>query len=140
MYNKILVAVDGSSISDAAVEHTLDLAELTGAEVHALYVVETKASYIITVDLTDEELDEYNQYGEELVTEVVKKATERGISKAKGAVKRGKAGPEIVEYADEKGIDAIVIGKQGHGAINKLVGSTADKVLQLSDIPVTIVR
>ncbi|MCB2018071.1 MAG: universal stress protein, partial [Hydrogenophaga sp.] len=39
MYKRILVATDGSKLSNLAVEHAIQLADLTGAEVVALKVV-----------------------------------------------------------------------------------------------------
>lgn len=39
MYKRILVATDGSELSDKAVEHSLNLADLTGAELIAVKVV-----------------------------------------------------------------------------------------------------
>lgn len=139
MYERILVPVDGSGASDAAVEKAIDLASMSDAELHALYVIETKATYIITVGLSDEEIREHEEYGEGLVTDAVEKAADRGIDNAKGVIKKGKPASEIVTYAEEKGVDYIVMGKQGHGAIDKFIGSTADKVLRMSDIPVTVV-
>jgi len=40
MYDAILCPTDGSAGSDAAVEQACDLAELTGARIHALFVVD----------------------------------------------------------------------------------------------------
>jgi len=139
MHEKILVPTDGSDAANAAVEYALDLAETCDAELHALYVIETKATYILTVGLDDSEMEEYEEYGEDLVTEVVERASERGLSGAKGVVKKGKIAQEIVEYAEDNDIDSIVIGRQGQGAIEKYMGSTADKVVRMTDLPVTVV-
>lgn len=138
MYDKILIPTDGSDQAARAVEHGLDIAEAFGATVHALYVVETEATYILTVGLGDDEMEEYRQFGEETVDKVVEDAKGRGLE-ARGAVKAGRVSEEIVEYANTNDIDHIVMGKQGRGAIGKYVGSTAEKVLRMSDIPVTVI-
>ena len=138
MFENILIATDGSEKSDASVRHGLDLAEALGAEVHALYVIETEATYILTVGLGDDEMEEYETYGEETVTEVVDRAAERGVD-GTGVVRTGNVTAEIVEYGDQNDIDLIVMGKQGRGALEKYLGSTAEKVARMSDIPVTIV-
>jgi len=137
MYDNILVPTDGSEKSEAAVEHALSLAEAYDAKVHALYVVETKATYILTVGLSDEDMEEYEKYGEEMVTDVVERASERGLE-GQGAIKRGKVSEEIVEYAKENDIDGIVMGRQGRGAVEKYLGSTAEKVVRMTKIPVTV--
>lgn len=140
MYDKILVPTDGSDSAGHAVDNALELAALCDAELHALYVVETKASYILTVDLKDKDLGEYEAYGETVVTEVVEAAADYDIPDAKGVLKRGKPAEEIVEYAEAEDVDCIVMGRQGHGAIEKYVGSTADRTLVMADVPVTVVR
>lgn len=138
MLDNVLIATDGSKQAEYAVEYGLDLAEKLGATVHALYVVETKATYIITVDITDEEMEEYREYGEETVSDVIERAADREID-GQGVVKTGRIPEVIVDYAQDNDIDTIVIGKQGHGALQKFIGGTAEKVTNLSDIPVTVV-
>lgn len=138
MYDNILIATDGSEKSDASVSHGLDLAEAFDAHVHALYVIETEATYILTVGLGEEEMTEYKEYGEETVSDVANRAAERGLD-ATGVVRTGSVAPEIVDTAEEIDADLIVVGKQGRGAIEKYLGSTAEKVARMSDIPVTIV-
>lgn len=139
MYDNVLIATDGSDKSDGCVEYGIDVAEVTDAKVHALYVVETKATYIITVDITDKDMNEYKEYGTEVVTDVAERAAERGLS-AEGVVKTGRPAEVIVNYANDNDIDAIVMGKQGHGAIDKHLGGTAEKVMWMSGIPVTVVE
>lgn len=138
MYENILIPTDGSKQSESAVSHGIDLAEAFDAKVHALYVVETKATYILTVGLSDEDMEEYREYGEGVVSDVAERAADRGLD-AKGVIKTGRISEEIVEYAEANDIDHIVMGKQGRGAVGKYVGGTAEKVLRMSEIPVTVV-
>jgi len=138
MYDNILIPTDGSERSEPAVEHALKLAETYDAKIHALYVVETKATYILTVGLDDEEMDEYREYGEETVSDVVERAREHGLD-GRGVVKTGKISEEITEYAEENDIDGIVMGRQGHGSLEKYLGSTAEKVVRMTEIPVTVI-
>ena len=139
MIRRILIATDGSRQADRAVNYGLELAELSGAEVHALYVVETKANYILKVNLDDNAMKEHEEYGKETVTAIVEQAAERGLE-AKGAVRKGKIAREIVDYGRDKKIDTIVMGRQGSGAVDRYLGATAEKVVRMSDIPVTIVQ
>lgn len=138
MYDNVLIATDGSDKAGGCVDYGLDIAEAMGAKIHVLYVVETKATYILTVGLSDQKMDTYKEYGEEIVTEIVESAADRGID-GKGVIKTGRPSEEIVEYAENNRIDAIVIGKQGHGAVGKHLGGTAETVMWMSDIPVTVI-
>jgi nucleotide-binding universal stress UspA family protein len=138
MHENILIPTDGSEQGEHAVRYAVDLAAAFDAKVHALYVVENKATYILTAGLSDEDMEEYRDYGEEVVSEIAERAADRGLD-AKGVIQTGRISEEIVEYAEENDIDQIVMGKQGRGAIEKYVGSTAEKALRMSDIPVTVV-
>ncbi|ARS91196.1 universal stress protein [Natrarchaeobaculum aegyptiacum] len=138
MYDNVLIATDGSDEVDPCIEYGLDIADAVDAKIHALYVVETKATYILTVGLSDDELEEYREYGRENVTDIVERAGDRGIEAA-GIVRTGRPAEEIVEYARENDVDIIVLGKQGHGAIDRHVGSTAEAVIRMAENTATVV-
>lgn len=139
MMDSILIATDGSDQAENAVDHGLDLAETFGAEVHAIYVVETEASYILTVGVSDAEMDEYRAYGEDVVSDVVKRAEERGLSGV-GVVKAGKVAQEVADYAHEADVDGVVVAESGSGALEKYLGSNAEKIVRMCSKPVTVVR
>lgn len=138
MYDNVLIATDGSDEAEPCVEYGLGIAEEMDATVHALYVVETKATYILTVGLSDDELEAYREYGEEVVTEVVEQAADRGLE-ATGVLRTGRPAEEIVDYAERNDIDAILVGKQGHDAIDRHVGSTASNVIRMAEDTATVV-
>lgn len=139
MHETILIATDGSENAERAVNYGIDLAEAYDATVHALYVIETEATYILTVSLSDNQMDEYKEYGEETVTDVVERAAERNLE-GTGVVRSGRVAEEIVDYAEENDIGTIVMGQVGRGAtIDKYIGGTAEKVMRTTDIPVTAI-
>ncbi|WP_418282955.1 universal stress protein [Halorubrum sp. DTA98] len=139
MMDSILIATDGSEQASMAVDHGLDLAESFDAEVHAIYVVETEASYILTVGVSDEEMDEYRAYGEEVVSDVVERAEARGLDGV-GVVKTGKIAQEVVDYAEEADVGGVIVAESGRGALEKYLGSSAEKIVRMSSKPVTVVR
>ena len=138
MYDSVLIATDGSDGATGGVEYGLSVAEALDAKVHVLYVVETSATYILTVELSDDDRSAYKEYGEEILTEVVERAAARDLE-ADGVVRTGKPAEEIVEHAERNEIDTIVMGRQGHGAIDRYVGSTTEKVIRMAETPVTVV-
>lgn len=139
MHDSILIPTDGSETSENAVEYGLDLAEAFDAHVHVMYVVEKEATYILTVGLSDEEMERHKDWGEDTVSAVVERAAERGLD-GTGVVKTGRVAEKIVEYAEDNDIGTIVLGQQGRGsAIDRYLGGTAQKVMRMTDIPVTSV-
>ncbi len=139
MHDAVLIATDGSEEVERAVNYGIDLAEAFDAEVHVLYVVETKATYILTVGLSDEDMAEYEEYGEEVVSAVVEQAADRGLA-GKGIVRKGRIAEEIIEYAEENDIETIIMGQRGRGStVDKYLGSAAEKVMRMTDIPVTAI-
>lgn len=139
MYDKILVATDGSEQAEPAVEHALNLAETFDAELHAIYVVETEATYILTVGLGEKEMAEYEDYGKEVVADVVERAEQRNLDGV-GVVKTGKIAQEVVDYAEDEDIDNVIVAERGRGAIEKYLGSNAEKIVRMCTVPVTVIR
>lgn len=138
VYGNILIPTDGSEKVERAVDHGLSVAEHFDAHVHVLYVVENKATYILTAELGDEEMEKYKDYGEDVVSTVAERASERGLD-ATGVIKVGQISEEIVEYAESNDIEHIVMGRRGRGAIEQYLGSNSEKVIRMTDIPVTVI-
>jgi nucleotide-binding universal stress UspA family protein len=139
MYDRILLAVDHSEISDRAVAAARDLAVLSQGEVWVLHLREREMGAKTGALVTDETTDEANA----AVAASVDVLTQAGV-KAHGEVRNtifGLAAREIVNDAIEVDADVIVMGSRGRGDIaGLLLGSTAHKVIHLSDRPVLVVR
>jgi len=139
MYDRILVAVDHSEMSDRAVRAARDLAALSKGEVWVLHLREREMGAKTGVLRIDETTDDANAQ----VAAAVEVFTEAGV-KAHGEVRNtifGYAAREIVNDAIEVDADVIVMGSRGRGDIaGLLLGSTAHKVIHLSDRPVLVVR
>ena len=139
MYDKILLAVDHSEMSDRAVVAARDLALLSKGEVWVLHLREREMGAktgLLTPDETTEDASAK-------VAACVETLAQAGV-KAHGEVRNtifGYAAREIVNDAQEIGADVIVMGSRGRGDIaGLLLSSTAHKVIHLSDRPVLVVR
>ena len=146
MYDDILIPTDGSSPADEAVSEGLELAAQTDATVHALYVVEPiplgrfAAGGRSASGEWGDVIDEQRAEGEEATAAVAEAAVERDLE-VETAVRHGKPAAEILEYADEEGVDAIVMGTHGRtGADRLVIGSVAEQVVRRSPVPVTTIR
>ena len=139
MYDKILVAVDHSEVSDRALDAARDLALLSRGEVWVLHLREREVAVKTGVSLSDESMDEASA----AVEAAVGKLAAAGV-KAHGDVGTtlfGYAARNIVDDAKEHDVDVIVMGSRGRGDLAGLIlGSTAHKVIHLADRPVLVVR
>ena len=138
MYDRILVAVDHSAASDHALTAAKDLATLSKGEVWVLHLAERE----VIAQMGDVPI-ESNADAETPVDAAVKMLTDAGIT-AHAEVREtvfGHAAKEIVADAKLHDVGVIVMGSRGRGDIAGLVlGSTAHKVIHLSDRPVLVVR
>lgn len=139
MYDRILVAVDHSEISDRAVVAARDLAVLSKGEVWVLHLRERETAPKTGVLVPDETTDD----ADAAVAAAVDVFAQAGV-KAHGEVRNtifGYAAREIMNDADEVNANVIVMGSRGRGDLaGLLLGSTAHKVIHLSDRPVLVVR
>jgi nucleotide-binding universal stress UspA family protein len=139
MYDRILVAVDHSEISDRAVVAARDLAVLSKGEVWVLHLRERETTPKVGVLVPDETTDDSNS----AVAAAVDVLAQAGV-KAHSEIRNtifGYAAREIINDAAEVNADVIVMGSRGRGDLaGLLLGSTAHKVIHLSDRPVLVVR
>ena len=137
---KILVAVDGSKASLKAVQLLIDHSDWyrdqPQVELLAVHLPVPRVSHTNKAQLERY----YREEGEGMLTAARKKLDGAGIAyEARVAV--GPVAETVVKQAKEKRCDLIYIGTRGMSELGKvLVGSTASKVLHISDIPVLLVK
>ena len=138
MYEKLLVAVDHSDITERVLAAARDLALLSSGEVWVLHLREREVmprAGLIATETSDEAQAD--------VDAAVAELTEAGV-KAHGIVRStiyGYAAREIIAEARAEEVSAIIMGSRGRGDLAGLVlGSTAHKVIHLADRPVLVVR
>ncbi|NHN40323.1 universal stress protein [Halorubellus sp. JP-L1] len=141
MYDHILVPTDGSPGVERAVEHAVDLAAAHDATLHALYVVNTASYSSMPMETSWEHIrDMLGEEGERALERVQELADPAGVD-VETVVVDGSPSREIVHYAEDGGIDLIVMGTHGRGGIDRLLlGSVAERVVRASKVPVLTVR
>jgi len=141
MYQKILVATDGSEHSRRAFKQAIDMAKALGSKIILLHVVFTPEAlgYVLTGSAAVIQ----EQIG--LNGEAILDITVRGID-AGGIVVEKKAVPghpvaKILEEIATNCIDLVIMGSRGYGPVaGSLMGSISQRVLHYAACPVMIVK
>lgn len=139
MFQRILVAIDGSEGSERALAKALELARLTEATLLALAVEGPLPAYAATIGEVEEVKREKDAFFGSLLRHARESAERAGVP-VEVELRPGHASELIVRYAREKQADLIVLGHRGHFLRDHLLGSTADRVVEHADCPVMIVR
>ncbi|MGZ8982638.1 MAG: universal stress protein [Methylotenera sp.] len=140
--HSILIPVDGSKHARKALKHAIEaVKEGLMANIHVINV-QPVILPLGELPLLDAELIEKAQ--QEQAKKVVKSACKLLDDAGLKYTKHFEIGPiasTIVNYAKAHGCDSIIMGTRGMGALgNLMLGSTANQVVHLAEIPVTLVK
>lgn len=139
MYDTILVPLDGSGPSDAALDEALDLAQAVDATVHALYIVDERVLHATQLDAGGL-VRAYEKEGDRIVSKAAEAGEETSVEVVT-AVEHGSPHRGILRYADEHDVDLIVMGTHGRRGLERyLIGSVTERVLRMADIPILTIR
>ncbi|KHK58301.1 universal stress protein UspA [Ralstonia sp. A12] len=146
MYQRILLAIDGSHASLLALHHAIVVGKATGAEVEALFVAD---STDVTFDMVGTDTIAYAkqvvEYGRDTLANAATKLETAGIKHSTKLLEKsiapGQISSTIVAEANETGADLIVLGTHGRRGLSHLVlGSVAEDVVRKTNKPVLMVR
>ncbi len=134
----ILVPIDYSEIADNALQYAVELAGATGASIVLLHVYHppVPAGDVPIIIVSPSEFEEINLKN---LREIEQKIVAQSLGKLKvdSIVRAGFVGEEVVDLANEKNVDLIVMGITGKGQAGQvLIGSNSISVIQKSKIPV----
>jgi nucleotide-binding universal stress UspA family protein len=138
MYTHILIPTDGTELAGKAVQHGAALAKQIGAKVTILTVLPPE---MIT---TDREMSEIRQasirkHAAEMLSAVAMQTADIACERIE--VEHEDPYRAIIETADAKGCDLIVMASHGRRGIAAIVlGSETVKVLTHCKIPVLVYR
>ena len=139
----LLIAIDGSPYSDRAVNYAVARAAATreSVHVHLLNVQMPLAGVNVKLFISQEsQQDYYRDEGMTVLAGPRQRLLEAGID-CEPHIGVGDPGPVIVEYAHSKHCDEVVMGTHGRGFLGGVVmGSVAQRVVQLASMPVVLVK
>ena len=135
---RIVVGVDGSEQSKAALRWAIEEARLRGAQVRAVYAWTLPHVAAGTGVLMVPALEELQRDGEEVLEAAIAEVATAGVVVERAAVE-GSAARVLVEAAE--GADLLVVGSHGHGGFaGLLLGSVSQQVAHHAPCPVVILR
>ncbi len=141
-FNSVLIPTDGSEDATYAARKGLSLAKLINAKkVIALYVKDLVSLYgvpeddmilFINANLENE--------GNTILSDIKNEGKELGLD-VETVILEGHPADEILQVAEDRGVDIIVMGTVGRSGITcLLMGSVAEKVTRHAPCPVLVVR
>ena len=142
---KILVATDFSEPSDAALAYGRELARSFDAQLVVLHVVGNTFTGAVAANgfvFTDPGLQKSVEASGQRRVEDLVTVDDRIMLRAQAVIVTSNTpASAIVEYAKDSGIDLIVIGTHGRGAmVRLLMGSVAERVVRIALCPVLTVH
>lgn len=140
-YEDVLIPTDGSEAASMAIDHGIEIARRAGARVHAVNIVDAGSVTLTPGYSAPPELAErFEAEGERATEEIATRAADVDLD-ATTSVYEGLPARDLLDYADENGIDLITMGTTGRTGLNRyLLGSTAERVIRHADMPVLAVN
>jgi nucleotide-binding universal stress UspA family protein len=139
LFEKVLIATDGSERNRPAVQEGLEIALACGSAVSAVYVIDeapltSAQAEVLTADVYRELRDE----GERALEQVRRMA---GGVKVETLLLSGRPAQVITGFAAKNGIDLIVVGSQGKSGLERLLlGSVAESIIRMAECMVLVVK
>lgn len=139
MYNEILVPTNGSDSIGAVLDHTREIAKGRDTRVHVLYVIDDQAFLTLDDSMKDEVIADLRQEGEAAIEEATAQLQDAGLE-VTTAIRKGKPSAEIISYVETADIDLVTMGTRGDEYTENILGSTAQKIVTSSPVPVLTVN
>lgn len=139
MFETILIPTDGSEHAEGAAETAIELATVHNAAVHVVCVADTGplGELRLPGDAASAE-DAMRGQAQAYVDTIVERA-EAADLEVTGTVLEGPPEHELLEYADDVGVDLIVMATRGRGGVQRMaMGSVTDHIVRFGDIPVFV--
>jgi len=146
VYQRILVAVDGSKTSDRALHEAIQLAKDQGASLRIIHVIDTAP---LTWDMDPIQMQEIHkslrQIGQSTIEHAQTAAQSGGIAAEARLIEIDTPGTRIASRIAEDArswpADLLVIGTHGRRGIDHLLlGSVAEGVVRVAPVPVLLIR
>lgn len=139
VFEKILIATDGSEKNQPAVRKGLEIARVCGSTLYSLYVIDETLMTSAQMDLlTDDVYVKLKAEGEEAIEQVKRLANGMRVETF---LLSGRPAQVITDFAAKNKVDLIVVGSQGKSGLERLIlGSIAENIIRMADCMVLVVK
>jgi nucleotide-binding universal stress UspA family protein len=146
MYERILVPIDGSPTSTRGIDEAIRLANLSKGRIRLVHIID-ELSYALAMDAAwgaaVNWIDVLHEQGARLLEEATTRVRNAGVA-VEGVLFESFAGTvdqQVIKEVTEWKADVIVLGTHGRRGIRRAVlGSSAERILRISPVPVLLIR
>ncbi len=140
MFERILVAHDGSDGAQKAFDAAVELASQLKAKLHMISVEEEIPRYAETMLEVDEEKEAEDTYFGKVAAQAKRRAALHNVA-LETSIVAGHEVKSIVDFATAGGFDLLVIGYHGHSRVYEhLWGGTSQNLARMAHCSVLVVK
>ncbi|MBI4320880.1 MAG: universal stress protein [Chloroflexi bacterium] len=143
MYNRILVALDGTQLSESVLSHVEDLASRENSEVILFTVMPEPKPVVVEgrmVMTADQEWEREKLDAEQYLTKLEWRLRSKGI-RVTTAATFGDPAKEIADYARRRDVDLIAMATHGRSGLDRLIhGSVSSAVMRMVPTPLLLMK
>ena len=140
---KILIPLDGSANAQHAFDYVINNITMwkEAPQLLLLNVQINVASGNVKLFINQGTINDHYREQGEAALESARKVLDVADLPYQFHISIGPSAVAIAQYADEQGVDQIVMGRQGQSGLQtRLLGSVVNKVLHLAECPVLLVK
>jgi len=140
MFERILVAHDGSEGADRALDAAIEITTRFQSDLHMISIEEDLPQYARTIDDVAEEKEREDTYFVQISEQCRRRAAFRGIN-LQTTIIAGHAVKSIAEFVKEGKFQLLVIGYTGHSRLYEhLWGGTSQNLTRVAPCDVLVVK
>ena len=147
MFTRIMLATDGSKLSQKAVKSAIDLASKFNAELVAVKVIPRYVQTYFEGSFTVADIDvksieaQWAAGAQQVLDKISSSAAAKGVSVKTSVIKSDDIAEGLVKAANKMKVDLIVMASHGRKGVKRLLlGSETQNVLTHSEVPVLVLR
>lgn len=140
MFKHILVPLDGSSLAECVLPHTVAMGQISGARVTFLQALEPGGDQAESMVVDPLDWHMRKSEAESYLNEVRARFNEIDLDTDQ-AVLEGKAAQQIIDYAHQSDVDLIILSSHGKSGLSKWnISNVVQKVLMGAYTPILIIK
>ncbi|MBX0323737.1 universal stress protein [Halomicroarcula sp. F13] len=141
MYDKVLVATDGSPGTTETLAHAVSIARDNDAVLHGLYVVDRRLYLAADKDTQEDVRESLREEGEVALDDIAVGGEEAALETVT-RMEEGIPHKVITQYAADEDVDLVVMGTHGRTGRDRVanLGSVTERVVESSPVPVLVVH